>query len=77
MFSTTKNITFRKLIASTILVAFTTLSASAINNVKLKDSVQKSNFGYVISDFALTIEPQDFIIIMKRLSCILTKEVFL
>ncbi len=39
MFSKTKNITFRKLIASTILVAFTTLSASAINNVKLKDSV--------------------------------------
>ena len=47
MFSTTKNTTFRKLIASTVLVAFTTLSAGAINNVKLKDSVTPDLSGTV------------------------------
>ncbi len=47
MFSKTKNITFRKMIASTLLVAFTTLSASAIDNVKLKNSVTPSLSGSV------------------------------
>ena len=45
MFPKTKGITLRKMIASTILVAFTTLSASAINNVKLKDSVSPTLHG--------------------------------
>ena len=50
MFLKTKNSTFRKMIASTILVAFTTLSASAINNVKLKDSVAPNLSGSVNVD---------------------------
>ena len=45
MFSLTKNTTLRKIMASGILVAFTSLSASAINNVKLKDSVPTSLSG--------------------------------
>lgn len=38
MFSKTKNIAFKKIMASTLLVTFTGLSASAIDNVKLKSA---------------------------------------
>lgn len=47
MFLKTNNIKFRKMIASTLLVAFTTLSAGAIDNVKLKNSPSPSLTGSV------------------------------